>query len=83
VLSERLAGGVDECLADLVLVCIQFVFSDTKEINLEALLIAEVDSKFIISLTRTDVVNVFGKESSAVGRFGGGERISMETINIG
>jgi hypothetical protein len=84
VLSERLAaGGVDECLADFLLVCIQFVFRDTEKINLEALLIAAVDSKSVISLTRTNVMNVFGKESSAVGRFGCGERISMETINIG
>jgi hypothetical protein len=83
VLIERLVGRVDECLADLVLVCIKFVLGDTEKINFEALLITAVEAKFIISPTRTNVVNVFGKESSAVGRFGGGERISMETINIG
>jgi hypothetical protein len=59
-----------EGLANMVFASIDFVFDDTLDVDFEAFLIHAQQCNLIIDGVHTQVINVFGRYSENIRRFG-------------
>jgi hypothetical protein len=67
---ENFAGGCVEGLANMVFASIDFMFDDALDVDFEAFLIHAQQSNLIIDGVHTQVINVFGRYSESIRRFG-------------
>jgi hypothetical protein len=69
VLLQCMTGGIAKGLARLILVCIEFMFGYSKEVNFESVLVSKAHAQFVIGVVGADMMDIFREEAGAVGWF--------------